>query len=412
MNHFEYRKGALYCEDVPLSKIAAAVGTPTYVYSRATLERHFHVLDSAFEGVPHLLCYAMKANSNLALLRLLAKWGSGFDIVSGGELLRVLSARGRADRVVFSGVGKTKDELGFALREGILQFNVEGAEELELLDQVAREQGRIAPFAIRVNPEIDAKTHKYIATGLKSSKFGVPFDDALALYRRSKKLKGLLPRGLDCHIGSQLTDARPVNKAVTKVASLFQQLRDEGLALTHLDVGGGLGITYSDERPPTVDDYARAVLKPLRGLGATLLLEPGRVLVGNAGVLLTKVLYRKRTSRRFVVVDMAMNDLIRPALYGAHHEVRPVKPRSGKREKADVVGPVCESSDILAHQRPLAPLEQGDLLAVMSAGAYGMTMASNYNSRPRPAEVLVEGARFRVVRKREKLDDLMRGEST
>lgn len=412
MNHFEYRKGALYCEDVPLSKIAAAVGTPTYVYSRATLERHFHVLDSAFEGVPHLLCYAMKANSNLALLRLLAKWGSGFDIVSGGELLRVLSARGRADRVVFSGVGKTKDELGFALREGILQFNVEGAEELELLDQMAREQGRIAPFAIRVNPEIDAKTHKYIATGLKSSKFGVPFDDALALYRRSKKLKGLLPRGLDCHIGSQLTDARPVNKAVTKVASLFQQLRDEGLALTHLDVGGGLGITYSDERPPTVDDYARAVLKPLRGLGATLLLEPGRVLVGNAGVLLTKVLYRKRTSRRFVVVDMAMNDLIRPALYGAHHEVRPVKPRSGKREKADVVGPVCESSDILAHERPLAPLEQGDLLAVMSAGAYGMTMASNYNSRPRPAEVLVEGARFRVVRKREKLDDLMKGEST
>ncbi|MFT3841353.1 MAG: diaminopimelate decarboxylase [Myxococcaceae bacterium] len=412
MNHFEYRKGALYCEDVPLSKIAAAVGTPTYVYSRATLERHFHVLDDAFEGVPHLLCYAMKANSNLALLRLLARWGSGFDIVSGGELLRVLSARGRADRVVFSGVGKTKDELGFALKEGILQFNVEGAEELELLDQVAREQGRIAPFAIRVNPEIDAKTHKYIATGLKSSKFGVPFDDALALYRRSKKLKGLLPRGLDCHIGSQLTDARPVNKAVTKVASLFEQLRAEGLALTHLDVGGGLGITYSDERPPTVDDYARAVLKPLRGLGATLLLEPGRVLVGNAGVLLTKVLYRKRTSRRFVVVDMAMNDLIRPALYGAHHEVRPVKPRSGKREKADVVGPVCESSDILAHQRPLAPLEQGDLLAVMSAGAYGMTMASNYNSRPRPAEVLVEGARFRVVRKREKLDDLMRGEST
>ncbi len=412
MNHFEYRKGALWCERVPLSRIAKEVGTPCYVYSRATLERHFRVLSEAFEGAPHLLCYSVKACSNLAVLRLLAEWGSGFDIVSGGELLRVLAARGRASRVVFSGVGKTRDELVFALKEGILQFNVESEEELLLLDRVGRELGQPAPFAIRVNPEIDAKTHRHIATGLKSSKFGVPFSQALGLYRKSRRLKGLVARGLDCHIGSQLTDARPLAKAVQKVADLYRTLQAEGFALTHLDAGGGLGITYSNERPPTVDDYARAVLKPLRGLDATLVLEPGRVLVGNAGVLLTSVLYRKQTSRRFVVVDAGMNDLLRPALYEAHHEVLPVSPRRGRKQRVDVVGPVCESSDVLARERPLAPLAQGDLLAVMSAGAYGMSMASNYNSRPRPAEVLVEGARWRVVRKRERLDELMRGETT
>ncbi|MHB8878839.1 MAG: diaminopimelate decarboxylase [Myxococcaceae bacterium] len=412
MNHFAYRGRALLAEGVPLSRIAGEVGTPTYVYSAATLTRHFHAIADAFASVPHLVCYSVKANSNLALLALFSRLGSGFDIVSGGELRRVLRAtRGDGAKVVFSGVGKTPDELAAALRAGILMFNVESAEELSALDRVGRAAGVRAPFALRVNPHVDARTHEKISTGLRTSKFGVPFDEAARLYRQSRRLKGVLARGVDCHIGSQLTDAAPVRSAVRKVAAFYRQLKAEGFALGYLDVGGGLGITYREERPPSPAEYAAALFEPVKSLGATLVLEPGRVLVGNAGVLLTRVLYRKGAKgMRFVVVDAGMNDLIRPALYGAHHELRPVERRPGKRVSVDVVGPVCESSDVLARGRALVPPRQGELYAVMSAGAYGMSMASNYNSRPRPAEVLVSGEGYRVVRSRERLSDLWRGE--
>lgn len=413
MNHFHLHRGALHCEQVPLERIAREVGTPTYVYSTATLTRHLGVLQDAFKEAPTLLCYSVKANSNLAILKLLADGGAGFDIVSAGELGRVVEAGGDPKKVVFSGVGKREDELELALKMGILQFNVESAEELEQLDRVARRLKLRAPFALRVNPDVDAKTHRYIATGLKTSKFGVPFDKAIGLYRRSRRMKGLVARGLDCHIGSQLTDTRPVREAIGKVADLFRALKADGLPLTHLDVGGGLGVTYTTEKPPGLDEYARAVREPLRGLDATVVLEPGRVLVGNAGVLLTRVLYRKKTpARRFVIVDAGMNDLLRPALYEALHDIRPVRPRKGPRARVDVVGPVCESSDVLGHDRALPPVSPGDCLAVMTAGAYGMSMASTYNSRPRPAEVLVDGSRYRVVRARETLEDLWRGETT
>lgn len=412
MNHFEAKRGALWAEGVALERIAREVGTPTYVYSSATLRRHLSVVQGAFDEVPSLVCYSVKANSNLAVLALLARGGAGFDIVSVGELERVLAAGGDARKVVFSGVGKREDELERAVRAGILMVNVESAEELDALDRVGRRLGVRAPFALRVNPDVDAKTHRYIATGLKTSKFGVPFEEAVALYRRSRRLKGVVARGVDCHIGSQLTDARPVREAMARVGVLYRDLVGEGFPLTHLDVGGGLGVTYTSEKPPAVKDYARAVLEPLAGLGATLVLEPGRVLVANAGVLLTRVLYRKETpAKRFVIVDAGMNDLLRPALYEAHHDIVPVKPRRGPRREVDVVGPVCESSDVLGHARRLPPLQPGDLLAVKTAGAYGMSMASTYNSRPRPAEVLVDGSTYRLARRRETLEDLWRGET-
>lgn len=412
MNHFTRIEGELSCEAVPLARIAEQVGTPTYVYSSATLARHVAALQQAFASRPTLLCYSVKASSNLAVLKLMAKAGAGFDIVSGGELERVRRIGGDLRKVVFAGVGKTAAEMEAALKAGILMFNVESAEELEALDRVGRTLGTPAPFALRVNPDVDAKTHRYIATGLKTSKFGVPVQEAVALYAKSKRMKGLVARGIDCHIGSQLTDTRPVRQAMTRVAALFKTLRSQGFALTHLDVGGGLGVTYTDETPPGVDAYAKAVLEPLESVDATLVLEPGRVLVANAGVLLTRVLYRKPTpSKRFVIVDAGMNDLLRPALYEAHHGIEPVTVRKGKKQVVDVVGPVCESSDVLGTDRTLPPLQQGDLLAVLTAGAYGMSMASSYNSRPRPAEVLVEGDRFRVVRTRETTTELMRGET-
>lgn len=412
MNHFETKRGALWCEGVPLERIAKEVGSPTYVYSSATLARHLAVVQGAFADVPALVCYSVKANSTLAVLKLFAKGGSGFDIVSGGELARVLKAGGDPKKVVFSGVGKREDELELALRAGILMVNVESAEELEALDRVGRRLKLKAPFSLRVNPDVDAKTHRYIATGLKTSKFGVPFEEAVALYRKSRRLKGVAAVGVDCHIGSQLTDAAPVREAMARVGGLYRDLKAQGFALTHLDVGGGLGVTYSSERPPAVKDYARAVLEPLEGLGATLVLEPGRVLVANAGVLLTRVLYRKQTPmKRFVIVDAGMNDLMRPALYEAHHDIVPVTPRRGAKVKVEVVGPVCESTDVLGHGRALPPLRPGDLLAIKSAGAYGMSMASTYNSRQRPAEVLVEGSSYRLVRRREALEDLWRGET-
>lgn len=412
MNHFQYRGRSLQAEGVPLSRIAEEVGTPTYVYAAATLKRHFRVVDEVFGNAPHLLCYAVKANSNLALLHLFAGLGAGFDIVSGGELARVLEAGGDPAKVMFSGVGKTFAEMEAALRTGIAMFNVESAEELALLDEVGRKVGRPAPFALRVNPDVDARTHRYIATGLKTSKFGVPFTEAVKLYGQSRRMKGVVARGVDCHIGSQLTDTGPVKAALEKVAGLYRKLKKSGLPLEYLDVGGGLGITYRDETPPSPEEYARVVRAATEGLGATLVLEPGRVLVGNAGVLLTRVVFRKRTpAKHFVVVDAGMNDLIRPALYEAHHELLPVQKRTGGRTKVDVVGPVCESSDVLARERRLVLPKPGELLAVMSAGAYGMSMASNYNSRPRPAEVLVDGDAYRVIRARESYADLWRGET-
>ncbi|HEX8705564.1 MAG TPA: diaminopimelate decarboxylase [Myxococcaceae bacterium] len=411
MNHFNYQRGVLHAEEVPLAAIAESVGTPTYVYSTATLTRHFRVVSEAFGAHPHLICYSVKANSTLAVLRLFAEAGGGFDIVSGGELARVRQAGGDAVKTVFAGVGKTPEEMEQALAAGLLMFNVESAEELEALDAAGRRQGRRAPFALRVNPDVDARTHRYIATGLKTSKFGVPFEEAVALYARARKMKGLRAVGLDCHIGSQLTSSAPMRAALSKVAGLYRALNQKGHQLEYLDIGGGLGITYSDETPPSPEEYARTVLAAAEGTGAQLILEPGRALVGNAGVLLTRVLYRKQTpSKTFVVVDAGMNDLIRPALYEAHHALQPVVKRRGKAVEVDVVGPVCESSDVLARARPLVLPKQGELYAIMSAGAYGMSMASNYNSRPRPAEVLVEGEGWRVVREREKPEDLWRGE--
>ena len=412
MNHFREQRGALWAEEVPLSRIAEEVGTPTYVYSAATLRRHLGVVQAAFAKVPTVVCYSVKANSTLAVLKLFDDAGSGFDIVSHGELARVLQAGGDPKKVVFSGVGKREDEMAAALKAGILMFNVESAEELAALDQVGRRLGVRAPFALRVNPDVDAKTHRYIATGLKTSKFGVPFEEAVALYLRSRRMKGLEARGVDCHIGSQLTDARPVKEAITRVGGLYAELKAQGFALTHLDVGGGLGVTYSKERPPGLEAYARAVLGSAKQFDGTLVLEPGRVLVANAGVLLTRVLYRKKTAaKRFLIVDAGMNDLLRPALYEAHHDIVAVKPRRGPKTTMEIVGPVCESTDVLGHGRSLPPLEQGDLLAVKTAGAYGMSMASTYNSRCRPAEVLVDGKEYRVVRKREALEELWRGET-
>lgn len=411
MNHFTYRKRSLFAEEVPLASIADAVGTPVYVYSTATLRRHFRVVTEAFGEHPHLVCFAMKANSTLAVLRLLAEEGSGFDIVSGGELARVKAAGGDAGKVVFAGVGKTADEMAQALAAGILFFNVESAEELELLDAVARSRGQRAPFSLRVNPHVDARTHKHISTGLKTSKFGVPFEEATALYTRAKKMKGLQAVGLDCHIGSQITRTGPFKAALTKMGGLYKELCAQGHALRYLDIGGGLGITYTDETPPSPEEYARTAIAAVGDTGATLVFEPGRVLVGNAGVLVTRVLFRKKTeAKQFVVVDAGMNDLMRPALYDAHHGLQPLVQRRGKTVEVDVVGPVCESTDVLARKRELVLPQQGELYALMSAGAYGMSMASTYNSRPRPAEVLVDGEAWRVVRERESVEDLWRGE--
>ncbi|MGO8968660.1 MAG: diaminopimelate decarboxylase [Myxococcaceae bacterium] len=413
MDHFHYRRGVLYAEGVSLPSVAAKVGTPTYVYAEATLRRHWEVVSEAFSGRSALVCYSVKASSNLALLSRFAFWGAGFDVVSGGELARVLRSGGKARRTVFAGVGKTRAELEQALGAGVLLFNVESAEELELLDQVARASGVRAPFAVRVNPDVDARTHRSISTGHKTSKFGVPLAEARALYQRSRQLKGLLATGVDCHIGSQLTHLQPLSEAVRRVAALYRQLQAEGHPLGLLDVGGGLGIRYRKERPPSPEAWARVLREATADISATLVVEPGRVLVGNAGVLLTRVLYRKPgPGRRFLVVDAGMNDLLRPALYGAEHEVVPVRRRAGKRVLLDVVGPVCESTDTLAAGRRLVLPRRGELLAVRTAGAYSMSMASNYNGRPRAAEVLVSGRRFQVVRTRETLQDLWRGEST
>jgi len=415
MDHFTYRNFDLCCEQVSLRSLAADIGTPAYVYSKAALLESYRAYDDAFAEVPHVVCYSIKANANLGVLATLARAGAGADIVSGGELFRALRAGFPPSRIIFSGVGKTRDEMREALEAEILMFNVESLSELRTLDEVARELGVRAPVALRVNPDVDPQTHPYIATGLKTSKFGIPFAQALEAYEEAASLKGVEVVGADMHIGSQLTKAAPFADAVARLASLVKALRERAIAIRTVDVGGGLGIRHREETPPTHREYAMALLPALRELGVTVLLEPGRSIVGNAGVLLTRVLYRKDTgNKKFVVIDAAMNDLIRPPLYDSYHEVRPVSEArlGGPTEKVDVVGPICESGDFLAKDRELARTEEGDLLAVMSAGAYGFAMASNYNTRPRAAEVLVDGNRYTIVRRRETYEDLVAGETT
>jgi len=412
MNHFEYRGGRLFAEDVDLRRIIDEVGTPCYVYSRATLERHWHAFNNVFEGHEHLICYAVKANSNLAVLNVLARLGSGFDIVSGGELRRVIAAGGHPDKVVFSGVGKSAEDMRYALELGIRCFNVESLAELERLNDIAAEVGKRAPVSIRVNPDVDAQTHPYISTGLKENKFGVDIQQAESVYQRAAELININVQGIDCHIGSQLTDVTPFVDALDRVLVLIDALAAQGIHLQHLDVGGGLGIAYQDETPPSPADYAQAILAPLKERGLEIILEPGRAIAGNAGILLSRVEYIKPgEDKNFAIVDAAMNDLLRPALYGAWQEIIPVEPReTGEAAIYDVVGPICETGDFLGKERELN-IEAGDVLAVCAAGAYGFGMGSNYNSRPRVAEVMVDGDQFAVVRERETVEDLWRGES-
>ncbi|HKB26003.1 MAG TPA: diaminopimelate decarboxylase [Methylomirabilota bacterium] len=414
MDPFAYRHSELCCERVSLRALAAEVGTPAYVYSKAALLEGYRAYDRAFAEVPHVVCYSVKANSNLGVLGVLARAGAGADIVSGGELFRALRAGVPAKKIVFSSVGKTRDEMRAALEAGILLFNVESLSELRKLDAVARELGVRAPVALRVNPDVDPQTHPYIATGLRASKFGIPHAQALEAYAEAAGLKGVEVVGVDMHIGSQLTKVAPFADAVARIAALVKTLRERSIEVRLVDVGGGLGIRYRAETPPSHAEYATVLLPPLRELGVTVLLEPGRSIVGNAGVLVARVVDRKDTGeKKFVVIDAAMNDLIRPALYDSYHEIQPVnEARLGDpAEKVDVVGPVCESGDFLAKDRDLARTEEGDLLAVMSAGAYGFAMASNYNTRPRAVEVLVDGDRYTIVRRRETYEDLVAGET-
>ncbi len=414
MNFFEYREGELYCEDVPISRIAKEVGTPCYIYSHATLIRHFRAYDGAFKTIPHLVAFAMKANSNLAILRLMAKEGSGADIVSGGELFRALKAGIPPSKIVFAGVGKSPDEIREALKADILMFNVESPAEIRAINDIAASMGKRARIALRINPDVDPKTHPYISTGMKKSKFGIAADRALEEYKAASSMSHIDVCGVHAHIGSQLTDVTPFVDSLKKVVAMLETLKNQGINIRYLNIGGGLGITYAEEKPPLPHELADAVSPLVKDLGVTLVMEPGRVIVGNAGVLITTVLYEKTgETKHFAIVDAAMNDLIRPSLYGAYHEIRPVNQQAGLRTKQlmDIVGPVCESGDFLAKDRMLASVRPGELLAVMSAGAYGFVMASNYNSRPRAPEVLVKGSDFYVIRARETFDDLIKGET-
>ncbi len=411
MGYFYYRAGQLHVEEAPVTEIAACYGTPAYIYSRAALEQNWRAFDRAFGGYPHLICYAVKANSNLAVLNVLARLGSGFDVVSLGELERVLKAGGEANKIVFSGVGKQEAELRRALEVGIRCFNVEVPQELDRLNRIAGELGCQAPVSLRVNPDVDAKTHPYIATGLKENKFGIDLETAFNEYLRAAELPHLKITGLACHIGSQLTEIAPFLDALERVLNLVERLEQADIPLAHLDLGGGLGIVYRDEVPPQPAEYVAALVNKLGERRYELCLEPGRAIAGNAGILVTRVEYLKHTpAKAFAIVDAAMNDLLRPALYQAWHEILPVYPRANVPQRVyDVVGPVCETGDFLGRQRCLR-LAVGDLLAVCSAGAYGFTMSSNYNSRPRPPEILVDGSRVHLVRRRETLEDLWRGE--
>jgi len=410
VNFFSYQDGTLCAENVPLAEIAKQHGTPAYVYSRAAIEHGFREFSEACSGRDVLVCYSVKANSNLAVLNLLARLGSGFDIVSGGELARVLAAGGSAGKTVFSGVGKSEAELRAALEAGVLCFNVESEGELDRLAAIASDMRKTAPVSLRVNPDVDPKTHPYIATGLRESKFGIAYDAALPLYRKAAKLTGIRVSGIDVHIGSQITEIEPFVVALEKMLEFVDALQATGVRLDHLDLGGGLGIRYRDENPPALKDYVGSLFRRLGERKIRVFFEPGRSLVGNTGILLTRVEYLKHgTARNFAVVDAAMNDLIRPALYDAWHGVMQVARREGPARRYDIVGPVCESADFLAKERTLS-IAAGDLLAIMSAGAYGMTMSSNYNSRPRPPEIMVDGARMWLIRERENTQGLFASE--
>ena len=417
MHHFIYKDNELYCESVAIADIAKAVGTPFYLYSSATLAHHFNTFDKSFGELPHLTCFAVKSCSNLAVLRLFSTLGGGADIVSGGELYRSLKAGIDPRRIIYSGVGKTEEELRYGLVSGILMFNVESEQELEKLQQVAQEQEIVAPVSFRVNPDVDPKTHAYISTGLAKNKFGIPIEQAEKVYLRAKEMSHIKILGVSCHIGSQLTEISPFTEALHKVKQFVGRLETLGITIDYLDMGGGLGVRYQDEKPPHPQEYARALKEEMEGLKCTLILEPGRVIVSNAGILISQVLYTKRTqAKKFIIVDAAMNDMARPSLYDAHHDILPVIRKSGQAtdetlEVADVVGPICETSDFLARDRQLPVLVQGDLVAVMTSGAYGFTMSSNYNSRPRAAEVLVKDDQFYVIRERENYETLIRDEN-
>lgn len=413
MHHFSYKNGELYCEQVPVRRIVEEFGTPIFIYSRGTLERHFKIFEEPFSNVPHLICFSMKACSNLAILRIFSNLGGGVDIVSGGELFRALRAGISSQKIVYSGVGKKAAEMDLALDADILMFNVESEEELQLLNQRASAKGKKARVALRVNPNVDPLTHPYISTGLKSNKFGVPIEQAGDIYMQASRLEGIDPVGLDCHIGSQLTELAPFLEAVSILRKLLRKLRDGGVDIRYLDVGGGLGIPYDQETPPAPGDYGAAVLDLVSDMSVSLIMEPGRVLVGNAGIMATQVLYKKQSSdKNFVIVDAAMNDLMRPSLYKAYHSIIKVAKDDGPTRKivADVVGPICESGDFLARSREMDDPDPGELLAVMSSGAYGFSMSSNYNSRPRSAEVLVDQSNYYLIRQRETYEDLIRGE--
>ncbi|MEE8431592.1 MAG: diaminopimelate decarboxylase [Candidatus Desulfatibia sp.] len=412
MHHFHYRDNELYCEDVPIQKIAAEVGTPFYLYSHATLKRHFIIFNEAFEGIDRLVCYSAKANTNLALLKLFANLGGGLDIVSGGELYRGLKAGFSPDRIVYSGVGKRVDEIDYALNTDIMMFNVESLEELAVINQRAGLLAKQAPVAIRVNPDVDSGTHPYISTGLEKNKFGIDTKTAIEGYKVASRLENIDVVGIDCHIGSQITEAKPFEDALKSLERLITELKALGIEIRYLDMGGGLGITYDEESPPHPREYARAIIDSLKGLDLQLILEPGRVIVGNAGTLITRVLYRKAgPDKEFVITDAGMNDLMRPSLYKAFHAIQPVVKTAHTSIKADVVGPICESGDFLALDREIPDVKQGDLLAVMSAGAYGFTMSSNYCSRLRVPEVMAKDDRFYVVRARQTYEDLVAGET-
>ena len=411
MHEFEYLNGEMHCEDVPLSRIAEEVGTPAYIYSRGTILAHYGRLVEAFADLPHMICYSVKANSNLAVLSTLAQEGAGADIVSGGELYRAMKAGIPSYKIVFAGIGKTETEMAFALQSGVLMFNVESPTELSILDRVAGEMGKKADIALRVNPDVDPETHPYIATGLREAKFGIGIEDALAVYDSATSLPNINVVGVHQHIGSQITQVDPFRESLALLGKLVKKLQGNGIDVRYINIGGGFGIPYKQEDVPYPRDYAQALKPILKESGCTVILEIGRMIVGNAGVLLTKVLYQKRTGDKdFLVVDAAMNDLLRPSLYGSFHEILPVQRLDREEEIVDVVGPVCESGDFLAKDREMPHSEPGELLAVMSAGAYAFAMSSNYNSRRRAPEVMVDGSEVSIVRERESYEDLVRGE--
>ncbi len=413
MHYFQYKGNELYAEDIPVADIVAAVGSPVFIYSQATFERHYKAFDEAFAQAPHTICYSVKANSNIAILKLIANLGGGVDIVSGGELFRALKAGIDPKKIVYSGVGKRDDEIEYALRSDILMFNVESEQEIDRINEIAGQVGKKAGIALRVNPNVDPQTHPYITTGLKKAKFGITMEDAVAEYKRASEMPNLEILGIDCHIGSQLTKVDPFVDSIKKLKELVAQLRDMGIELKYLDLGGGLGIQYDAEDPPLPADYGSAIQAETRDLGLHLIFEPGRNIAGNAGILAAKCLFTKeRDDKHFIIIDAGMNDLARPALYGSFHGVQPVVKDQDGMVAADIVGPICETGDFVVKERQVPMFKQGDLMAFMSAGAYGFTMSSNYNSRPRAAEVLVNGNRFAVIRERETVEDLIRGEST